>query len=89
MKQGGKVWEDGSYTGKTIGFYRLTDAEAKDATWAPASSDFPGWTVANNEVKRTFNTQNGLGTSANRTVRIRYSYMRTGIDTKFEAFIDF
>ena len=89
MKQGGKVWEDGSYTGKTIGFYRLTDAEAKDATWAPASSDFPGWTVANNEVKRTFNTQNGLGTSANRTVRIRYSHMRTGIDTKFEAFIDF
>ena len=89
MKQGGKVWDDGSYTGKTIGFYRLTDAEAKDATWAPASSDFPGWTVDNHEVKRTFNTQGGLGTSDNRTVRIRYSHMRPGVDTQFEAFIDF
>ena len=89
VKQGGKVWEDGSYNGKTIGFYRLTDAQAKDATWAPAASDFPGWTVADNEVKRTFGAGSGTGTSANRTVRIKYSHMRTGVDTSFEAFIDF
>ena len=88
IMQGGKAWADADYNNKTLGFYRLTAAGAKDSTWTPPTGDFPGWTIANNEVKRTFSAT-AVGTEANRTVAIKFGHMLTGAETTFEGYIDF
>lgn len=87
--QGNAKWTQDQYLNKKIGFYRLTAALAKDTTWAPAASDFPGWTIANNEISRTFNSTTGLATDANRTVSIKYAHLLAGVNTTFEGFLDF
>jgi hypothetical protein len=87
--QGGTKWTDAQLLNKKIGFYRLTAALAKDTTWAPAASDFTGWTVASGDVSRTFNSTNGLATDANRTVTIKYEHLLAGVNTTFEGYLDF
>lgn len=92
ITQGTYEWTANDYVGKTLGFYRLTTAGAKDSTFSPASGDtgdFPGWTVANNEVKRTYAT-NATGTEANRTVQIKYSHLiQNAVQTTFQGYLDF
>lgn len=87
--QDGTKWTDAQLLNKKIGFYRLTAALAKDTTWAPAASDFTGWTVASGDVSRTFNSTNGLATDANRTVTIKYEHLLAGVNTTFEGYLDF
>ena len=87
--QGGTKWTDAQLLNKKIGFYRLTAALAKDTTWAPATSDFTGWTVASGDVSRTYNSTNGLATDANRTVTIKYEHLLAGVNTTFEGYLDF
>ena len=87
--QGGTKWTDAQLLNKKIGFYRLTAALAKDTTWAPAASDFTGWTVASGDVSRTFNSTNDLATDANRTVTIKYEHLLSGVNTTFEGYLDF
>lgn len=88
VKQHGKVLADDFYNGKKLGFYRITAANGKDATWAPPASDFPGWGIANGEITRSYSGNSG--TSENRTVTIKYLHLlATEIDTTFEGFLDF
>ena len=87
--QGGTKWTDAQLLNKKIGFYRLTAALAKDTTWAPAASDFTGWTVASGDVSRIFNSTNGLATDANRTVTIKYEHLLAGVNTTFEGYLEF
>jgi len=87
--QGGEKWTQDMLLNKKIGFYRLTEALDKDTAWAPAASDFTGWTIASGEVSRTYNSTNGLATDANRTVNIKYQHLLTGVITTFEGFLDF
>ncbi len=92
IMQGTYEWTANDYVGKTLGFYRLTAAGAKDSGFSPATGDtgdFPGWTVANNEVRRTY-TSSANGTDANRTVVIKYSHLITNaVQTTFQGFIDY
>lgn len=87
--QNNAAWKDEFYLNKKLVFYRLTAAGAKDTTWAPATSDFPGWAIASGEVSRTYNSTAGLGTPANRTVSIKWAHLLAGVSTTFEAAIDF
>ena len=83
---------EGFYVGKTLGFYRLTAADAKDNTWSPSQADFVGWTISSNEVKRTYSSSSGqTATTANRTIRIKNDHLLTasGTGTTFEFFLDF
>lgn len=91
VSQGAKDWSDDDYTGKTLAFYRETAAHAKDSTFAPASSDFPGWTVdgTNHVVKRTF-TSDAKGTMDNRTVTIKYGHLLADqVQTSFSGYVDY
>ncbi len=87
--QGGKEWEVSDYNNKKLVLYRETAAGAKDSTWAPPASDFPGWSVANGEVSRTYNSTAGLATEANRTVSIKFDHMLAGVRTYFCVALDF
>lgn len=87
--QNNAAWKDGYYLNKKLVFYRLTAAGAKDTSWAPAASDFTGWAIASGEVSRTYNSTNGLGTPANRTVSIKWAHLLAGVSTTFEGAIDF
>lgn len=92
VRQGYKPMAESFYAGKTLGFYRLTPADAKDNTWSPAGADFAGWQVGAGEVKRTFSSSGGqTATAANRTVRIKNEHLLTagGNGTTFEFFLDF
>ena len=92
ISQGNYEWTDKDYIGKKLGFYRLTAAGAKDSTFAPAASDFGSnneWTVANNEVFRSY-TSSVTGTEVNRTVVIRYSHLiANAVQTTFQGFLDY
>lgn len=90
VRQGLNPMSDGFYTGKTLGFYRLTPSDSKDATFAPPQTDFEGWSIGAGEVKRKYLTDAGKnGTSANRTVKIKNSHLFTSGGTTFEFFLDF
>ena len=90
VRQGHIPMADGFYTGKTLGFYRLTPSDSKDATFAPPQTDFEGWSIGGGEVKRKYLTDNGKnGTSANRTVKIKNEHLFTRGGTTFEFFLDF
>ncbi len=92
VRQGYKPMAEGFYVGKTLGFYRLTAADAKDNTWSPSQADFVGWTISSNEVKRTYSSSSGqTATTANRTIRIKNDHLLTasGSGTTFEFFLDF
>lgn len=91
ITQGDYEWSENDYTGKKLGFYRLTAADAKDSTFSPAASDFSGWTVDSNEVSRSFTSDTGkTGTAANRTVLIKYSHLLTNaVQTTFQGYLDF
>lgn len=88
ITQGEREWEQSDYNNKTLGFYRLTAADAKDATFSPAGGDFPGWTVANNQVTRAFASNNA--TAANRTISIKNTHLHAAAakGTTFEFFIE-
>lgn len=92
ISQGNYEWTDKDYIGKKLGFYRLTAAGAKDSTFAPAASDFGSnneWTVANNEVFRSY-TSSVTGTEVNRTVVIKYSHLiANAVQTTFQGFLDY
>ena len=92
ISQGNYEWTDKDYIGKKLGFYRLTAAGAKDSTFTPAASDFGSnneWTVANNEVARSYNAS-ATGTEANRTVVIKYSHLiANAVQTTFQGFLDY
>lgn len=89
ISQGNYEWTDKDYIGKKLGFYRLTAAGAKDSTFAPAASDFGSWTVANNEVSRSYTTD-ATGTETNRTVQIKYSHLiANAVQTTFQGFLDY
>ena len=92
ISQGNYEWSDKDYIGKKLGFYRLTAAGAKDSTFAPAATDFGSnneWSVANNEVSRSYTTT-ATGTEANRTVVIQYSHLiTTAVQTTFQGYIDY
>lgn len=86
--QRGKAVSVDFYNGKKLIFYRLTGAGAKDTTWAPASSDFTGWTISSGEVSRAFSS--GNGTDTNRTVNIKYAHLLPNDrDTTFDGALDF
>lgn len=90
VRQGYTPMADGFYTGKTLGFYRLTPSDSKDATFAPPQTDFEGWSIGGGEVKRKYLTDAGKnGTSDNRTVYIKNSHLFTMGGTTFEFFLDF
>ena len=92
VRQGYKPMAEGFYVGKTLGFYRLTAADAKDNTWSPSQADFVGWTISSNEVKRTYSSSSGqTATTSNRTIRIKNDHLLTasGSGTTFEFFLDF
>lgn len=92
ISQGNYEWTDKDYIGKKLGFYRLTAAGAKDSTFAPSASDFGSnneWTVANNEVSRSYTTS-VTGTEANRTVQIKYFHLiANAVQTTFQGFLDY
>lgn len=89
--QGGKEMADGFYVGKTIRFWRCTEAGAKDATFAPPAGDFTGWTLGTGatagEVSQAF-AANKAG-KENRTVNIKPAHLLTGQLTAFEAQAEF
>lgn len=91
ISQGNKDWSDDDYVGKTLAFYRETAAHAKDATFAPPASEFPGWSVdgTNHVVKRTFTTD-AKGTADNRTVTIKYGHLLAdSVQTSFSGYVDY
>lgn len=89
LQQGGVVLGETFYDRKRLLFYRLTDAGEKDATWAPATSDFPGWAVASGEVSRTYDNATNKGSSANRTVFIKPTHLLATATTTFNVAIEF
>lgn len=90
VRQGGTALPDTFYAGKKLLFYRLTEADAKDTSWTPGTSEFPGWAVSAGEVSRTFTTVAATsGTVANRTVYIKPSHMLAGVNTTFAGALDF
>lgn len=89
LQQGGITLEDSFYTGKRLVLYRLTDAGAKDATWAPAGSDFVGWHIAGGEVSRSYDNGSNKGNAANRTVYIKPTHMLAGAITTFNVALEF
>ena len=91
ISQGTKDWSDDDYVGKTLAFYRETAAHAKDSTFAPPSSDFPGWSVDTTDhvVKRAF-TADAKGTMSNRTVVIKYGHLLAdSVQTSFSGYVDY
>ena len=89
--QGGKEMSDAFYVGKTIRFWRCTEAGAKDATFAPSAADFAGWTVGNattaGEISQNFAATKSA--KANRTVMIKPAHLLEGQLTAFEAQAEF
>ena len=89
--QGGKEMADAFYVGKTIKFWRCTEAGAKDATFAPPVADFTGWTLGTGatagEVSQTFAAGNAAKT--NRTVTVKPAHLLDGQLTAFEAQAEF
>ena len=89
--QGGKEVADTFYVGKTIKFWRCTEAGAKDATFAPPAADFTGWTLGTGptagEVAQTFAANKAA--KANRTVVIKPAHMLEGQLSAFEAQAEF
>lgn len=89
--QGGKEVADGFYVGKTIKFWRCTEAGSKDVTFAPSAADFAGWTVGNattaGEISQNFAATKSA--KANRTVMIKPAHLLEGQLTAFEAQAEF
>lgn len=89
ITQGKDAWNEANYNGKTLGFYRLTSSDVKDATFAPSASDFSGWSVGGNQVTRAYSTTTPA-TAANRTIFIKNTHLHTAAakGTTFEFFIE-
>ena len=83
--QGGKEVADAFYVGKTIKFWRCTEAGARDATFAPPAGDFTGWTIGTGptagELTQTFAANKSA--KANRTVVIKPAHL---LDVQLSAF---
>lgn len=90
VRQGAKPLDNNFYIGKTLGFYRLTASDAKDATFAPSQENFAGWSIGGGEVKRKYFNENGKnGAPENRTIYIKNSHLLSTGGTTFEFFLDF
>ena len=86
-----QAWRWCSRCGKTIKFWRCTEAGAKDATFAPPVADFTGWTLGTGatagEVSQTF--ASGKAAKTNRTVTVKPAHLLDGQLTAFEAQAEF
>ena len=93
VSQGNYEWSTTDYVNKTISFYRETTGGEKDATFAPASTDFSDWTIdpTNHVVKRTFTADEKTnGSDDHRTVKIQYKHLLvSAVQTSFASTLDF
>lgn len=81
--QKGQVMGTSFYDGATITFWRETPAGGKDSTFAPAASDFSGWTITSGTLSRSYSS--GNGTDANRTLTIKPKHLREEQNTTYSA----